>query len=184
MKLPNKYITIIFILTISYAVYSLVIPSSKKKRLSTPHETTEGSTGALGPVDTFEGKSVSKKDANRKEDRRIIPWGKDPFMFPKGLNPYQKKRSNKKEAKAPVKKTIKVIEQEDKLLSIKVTSILISEDQRVATIDRVPYVVTIGDRIDNEQVLEILRDRVILGKDGRKRAILLKSHARSSENPG
>ena len=53
----------------------------------------------------------------------------------------------------------------------KVKAILISDHLRLATIGR--FIVTIGDTIHDETVLEIKTDRVILGKEGRNRTLLL-----------
>jgi hypothetical protein len=57
------------------------------------------------------------------------------------------------------------------ILSLKVNAILISDHIRLALIDR--HIVTIGDSIHNEKVLEIKTDRVILGKGNEKRSLLL-----------
>ncbi len=54
---------------------------------------------------------------------------------------------------------------------IKVKAILISDDVRLALIDR--HIVTIGDSIRGETILEIKTDRVTLGKRDRKRTLLL-----------
>jgi hypothetical protein len=180
LKAPNKYITIIFILTVTYGVYNLVTPSSKKAWDSKPDESIELSTGALELGGTFKGKSGLEKDMDKKDERKILPWGKDPFIFPEGMDPY-KKKSNKRVVVTPSKKRKKVIKREEMPLSVRITSILISDDQKVATIDRAPYVVTIGDWIENEQVLEIMPDRVIFGRNGRRHEILLKSQARVSK---
>lgn len=180
MKTPNKYITIIFILTVTYGIYNLATPSSKKTWDSKPNEEIELSTGALDPGDTFKGKSGFEEDMDKKDERKMLPWENDPFIFPEGMDPY-KKKSNKKAATAPAKKREKVIRKGEKPLSLKITSILISEDQKVATIDRAPYVVTIGDWIENVQVLEIMHDRVIFGRNGRRQEILLKSRAKASK---
>jgi hypothetical protein len=54
---------------------------------------------------------------------------------------------------------------------LKVNAILISDHVRLALIDR--HIVTVGDSIHNEKVLEIGKDRVILGKGDQKRTLLL-----------
>jgi len=179
MKKPNKFIIIIFIATIIYAVYNLGIPSSKKILSSNPNDSTKQSTDALGSKNSFQGISGSEKNTDEKYKRKMLPWGKDPFIFPEGKDPY-KKKFLKKVAKTPVKRPKKVVKRIAKPLSLKITSILISEDQKVATIDRAPYVVTIGDWIENEQVLDIMPDRVIFGNNGLTQEILLKSLSNSS----
>jgi hypothetical protein len=53
----------------------------------------------------------------------------------------------------------------------KVKAILIGDPIRLASIDR--YILTVGDSIYGEKVLEIKTDRVILGKGDKKRTLLL-----------
>lgn len=181
MKKPNIFIIIIFIAAIIYAIYNLGIPSSKKILSSNPNWSTDQSKNALESGNASQGKSSLEKDTDKKFKRRLLPWGKDPFIFPEGKDSY-KKKSWKKVVKHPVNRPKKVVKRKAKPLSIKITSILISEDQKVATIDRAPYVVTIGDWIENEQVLEIMPDRVIFGNNGITQEILLKSLSNSSRN--
>jgi hypothetical protein len=54
---------------------------------------------------------------------------------------------------------------------LKVKAILISDHVRLALIDR--HIVTVGDSIHDEKVLEIKADRVTLGKGNQKRTLLL-----------
>lgn len=54
---------------------------------------------------------------------------------------------------------------------LKVNAILISDRIRLASIDR--HIVTVGDSIHDEKILEIKNDRVILGKGDKKRSLLL-----------
>ncbi|OGP95637.1 MAG: hypothetical protein A2157_09190 [Deltaproteobacteria bacterium RBG_16_47_11] len=54
---------------------------------------------------------------------------------------------------------------------MKVNAILISDHARLALIDR--HIVTVGDSIRGEKVLEITTDRVTLGKGDQKRTLLL-----------
>ena len=55
--------------------------------------------------------------------------------------------------------------------SIRLKAILISDRIRLASIDR--YIVTVGDSIHDEKILEIKKDRVILGKGNNLRTLLL-----------
>jgi hypothetical protein len=55
--------------------------------------------------------------------------------------------------------------------SLKVKAILISDRIRLASVDR--YIVTVGDSIRDEKILEIRDDRVILGKGNNIRTLLL-----------
>jgi hypothetical protein len=54
---------------------------------------------------------------------------------------------------------------------MKVKAILISDHARLALIDR--HIVTVGDSIRGEKVLDIKTDRVTLGKGDQKRTLLL-----------
>jgi len=54
---------------------------------------------------------------------------------------------------------------------LKVNAILIGDRIRLASIDR--HIVTVGDSILDEKILEIKNDRVILGKGAKKRTLLL-----------
>ncbi len=56
--------------------------------------------------------------------------------------------------------------------SLEVKAILISDRLRLASIDH--QIVTVGDLIHDERVLEIQTDRVVLEKGDKKRTLLLK----------
>ncbi len=87
--------------------------------------------------------------------------GRDPFLLPPGVNLLSKIGSPqgakgvspKTETDAPLK------------------AILIGDHVRLALIDH--HIVTVGDSIYGEKVLEIKTDRVILGKGEQKRSLLL-----------
>jgi len=86
---------------------------------------------------------------------------RDPFLLPPGVYLLSKIESpqgmkgvfTKAETDAPLK------------------AILISDHIRLALIDR--HIVTVGDPIHGEKVLEIRKDRVILGKGEQKKTLLL-----------
>ncbi len=97
---------------------------------------------------------------------KISPFqesGGDPFVLPPGVRLLSKneptlgKFENKPIAISP--------------LPLKIKAILISDHIRLASIDR--YIVTVGDLIYDEKVLEIKADQVILGKGDKKRTIFL-----------
>ena len=73
MKAPGKYITIIFILSVTYGIYNLVTPSNKKSWDSKSDEVMELSTGVLALGNTVKGKSGSERDMDKKEERKILP---------------------------------------------------------------------------------------------------------------
>ena len=89
--------------------------------------------------------------------------GRDPFVLPPGVRLLSEKEPT-------------LGKFENKLMDIpplplKVKAILISDDIRLASIDR--YIVTVGDTIHDEKVLDIKADQVVLGKGDKKRTIFL-----------
>ncbi len=52
-----------------------------------------------------------------------------------------------------------------------IPTLLIGDHIRLASIDR--SIVTVGDLVNDEKILEIRPDRVTLGKEGKKRTIFL-----------
>jgi len=94
---------------------------------------------------------------------------RDPFSLPAGVRLLSKTDTALGTKGIPSKTETKL---NDVLpSSLKVNAILISDHVRLALIDR--HIVTVGDSIHNEKVLEIEKDRVILGKGDQKRTLLL-----------
>ena len=110
--------------------------------------------------------------ANGQSKGRIVlsqERARDPFRLPEGIRLLSKidsvqgaKGTNSKSEAKPI---------EIFPLPLKVKAILISDHIRLALIDR--HIVTVGDSIHDEKVLEIKTDRVILGKGDKKRTLLL-----------
>jgi len=95
--------------------------------------------------------------------------GRDPFLLPSGVRLLSKTDAAFGTKGSPSKTEGK---PNDILPSpLKVKAILISDRVRLALIDR--HIVTVGDSIYDEKVLEIKMDRVILGKGDQKRTLLL-----------
>jgi type II secretory pathway component PulC len=92
---------------------------------------------------------------------------KDPFSFPSGIRLHSKEVHAPKDNKIPVAPEIKPVE-----VPLTLKAILITDHIRLASIDR--SIVTVGDSINGEKLLEIKPDRVILGKEGKKRTLFLK----------
>ena len=88
---------------------------------------------------------------------------RDPFLLPSGV------RLLSNSEPAPGKFETKAGDLPSPTSKLK--AILISDHIRLASIDR--SIVTIGDSIYGEKVLEIKADRVILGKGDTKRTIFL-----------
>lgn len=95
--------------------------------------------------------------------------GRDPFLLPPEVRPVSNKAITA-EAKGT---SFKLKGNPTDVLPspLKVKAILISDRIRLALIDR--HIVTIGDPIQDEKVLEIKSDRVILGKGNQSRTLLL-----------
>jgi len=92
---------------------------------------------------------------------------RDPFLFASGVRPLSRKDS----ASVQESSRLEAPPTEPPPLSLTVKAILISDSLRLAAIDR--HIVTVGDSIYDEKVLEIKSDRVVLGKGDKKRTLLL-----------
>ena len=95
--------------------------------------------------------------------------GRDPFLLPSGVYLLSNKDTTMGTKGIPSKLAGNPNEVLPSPLKIK--AILISDRIRLALIDR--HIVTVGDSIQDEKVLEIKTDRVILGKGDQKRTLLL-----------
>jgi hypothetical protein len=96
-------------------------------------------------------------------------YGRNPFLLPSGLRvPKVADPIAVKQEKAE-KFEIRPVEASPSPLKVK--AILIGEHVRLASIDR--QIVTIGDRILEERVIEIKSDRVVLERGNQKRTLFL-----------
>jgi hypothetical protein len=94
---------------------------------------------------------------------------RDPFLLPSGVHLLSKTDIGLGTKGTPLKSGGNPT---DVLPSpLKVKAILVSDRIRLALIDR--HIVTVGDSVQGEKVLEIKMDRVILGKKDQKRTLLL-----------
>jgi|GEM_PF-847877 len=93
---------------------------------------------------------------------------KDPFSLPSGVRLLSKEAPvhEDKKVTATVTPDIKPVETPFKLKAI-----LITDHVRLASIDR--SIVTVGDFVNGDKVLEIRSDRVILEKESKKRTLVL-----------
>ena len=89
--------------------------------------------------------------------------GRDPFVLPSGVRLLSKEHTSSVTQEVPSKDIAPP--------SLKVNAILISDRIRLASIDR--HILTVGDSIHDEKILEIKTDQVILGKGDKKRTLLL-----------
>jgi hypothetical protein len=165
MKTPNKYVSIVFVLALSYGSYVLVTSTSKGNFVSKPKESTQSMSATCPSGDGAHAspaiKAPSGDDFSARQARgKLLTWSRDPFLFPRGVEPYNK---------------VEKAEKEETPSTLRVNAVLISGRQKVATVNCAPYVVSIGDWIEDEQVLEIEPDHVVLAQNGRKRELLLES---------
>jgi hypothetical protein len=94
---------------------------------------------------------------------------RNPFLLPPGIYFLSKEGGGsvrKEKASGPDAKL-----EETETSPFKVRAILISDQIRLATIG--PHIVAVGDKINDETILEIKNDRVVLGKGDRKRTLHL-----------
>jgi hypothetical protein len=115
---------------------------------------------------------VDPINANGQSKWKIIQSqesGRDPFSLPAGVRLLSQMSRVTEPKGIPSKTETKLNEVLPSLL--KVNAILISDHIRLALIDR--HIVTVGDSIHDEKVLEIKNNQVVLGKDNQKRTLLL-----------
>jgi hypothetical protein len=94
---------------------------------------------------------------------------RDPFLLPAGVRLLSKIDAASGTKGVPSRADGK---RNDMSLSpLKIKAILISDHVRLALIDR--HIVTVGDSIHEEKIIEINADRVVLGKGNQKRTLLL-----------
>ncbi len=96
---------------------------------------------------------------------------KDPFSLPAGIRLLSNEVPTLQEVKQV--QPVEVLEPIDKppQPTLKLKAILIGDHVRLASIDR--FIVTVGDLIHGEKVLEIRPEGVILEKEGKKRTLRL-----------
>ncbi len=123
----------------------------------------------IGPMAAY-GKSKGKKGLSQK--RGSTPsWGRNPFLLPSGVRLKSKSDSAVVTEKAVSTSNKKANTPGNPNADLEVRAIFISEHIRLASIDS--HLVTVGDVINDEEILKIENDRVILGKGDKKRAIFL-----------
>ena len=94
---------------------------------------------------------------------------RDPFSLPAGIHLLSKNGTSVGPKGTPL--TSEAMPADISPPPPKLNAILISDRIRLASIDR--HIVTVGDSIHEEKVLEIKSDRVILGKGDKRRTLLL-----------
>lgn len=94
---------------------------------------------------------------------------RDPFLLPPGVHLVSKSDTALVTKGTPSLPETKPTDSSPPPLTVK--AILISDRIRLASIDRT--IVTVGDSMGDEKVLEIEPDRVVLGKGDKRRTLLL-----------
>jgi hypothetical protein len=107
-----------------------------------------------------ESPSQKKPADTRSRNPFLLPWGVY-LLSKEGAAPVRKEKATGPDTKL----------EEIETSPFKVRAILISDQIRLATIG--PQIVAVGDKLNDETILEIKKDRVILGKGDRKRTLHL-----------
>ena len=108
------------------------------------------------------GQSIGKTGLSQES-------GRNPFVLPSGVRLLS--QSDTASVTKGALSTMEIKPMDSSPPSLKVNAILISDRIRLASIDQ--HIVTVGDSIHDEKILEIKNDRVILGKGDKKRTLLL-----------
>lgn len=96
---------------------------------------------------------------------------RDPFIFPPGVRLLSKNGTPSVIKGTDSSRTASIPEIKPVDIPLKVNAILIGEHLRLASIDR--HIVAVGDMIHAEKILEIEKDRVIVGRGDKRRTLLL-----------
>ncbi len=103
---------------------------------------------------------------SKKKSSQFHEVRSDPFSLPPGIRLHSQEVLAPKEDKMTSTPEAKPVE-----LPFMLKAILITDHIRLASINR--SIVTLGDFINDEKVMEIRSDRVILEKEGKKRTLVL-----------
>ena len=107
-----------------------------------------------------ESPSQKKPADTRSRNPFLLPWGVY-LLSKEGAAPVRKEKATGPDAKL----------EEIESSPFKVRAILISDQIRLATIGS--QIVAVGDKLNDETILEIKKDRVTLGNGDRKRTLHL-----------
>ena len=122
---------------------------------------------AFSQTGTKEMMQKDEESLSQKKSQGTRP--RNPFLLPWGIYLLSKEgggSDHKEKAAGPQAKL-----QETDISPLKVRAILITKKIRLATIGS--HIVAVGVELDGETILEIKKDRVILGKGDRKRTLRL-----------
>lgn len=176
MKRPNKYIVYALIVSILYAVYIFTFSNPKYRAEPKTTYAVESVVQCLPSPDSLPKEKKRRSRAYEEWKGTTLVWGKDPFEYPESMQRARKRAPAGESGMNEARKEQKDTGKGEPFSSFEVTSILISKERRVATIDEEPYIVSIGDWIKKERVSDIRRDRILVIDPGKKeREIKLKT---------
>ncbi len=107
-----------------------------------------------------ESSTQKKSEVGQLRNPFLLPWG-GYLLSKEGAAPVRNEKSTGPDTKV----------EEVETSPFKVRAILISDQIRLATIGS--QIVAVGDKLNGETILEIKKDRVILGNGDRKRTLHL-----------
>lgn len=144
----NKYVLVGLVVVVLFAVYLTFFTGAKKKMAS-----------VAAPLDP-QKVAAPQPDVRAREERvqtiqTNLQWERDPFMLPTFVLAKKEAEKQSDKKRAPVK----------------LTAIMEGRKGRIAIIDN--EVVSKGDLIAGERVLDIGKDTVTLAQDGSKRVIAM-----------
>lgn len=160
--LKNKlFIVVIAVLFIVMVVHNLRFFSNlsdKKENIVISKNQTSILTQEKADEPLSQGKDFP-------EDLGSRGWGRNPFLTPEEIVSI---REGKVQPRSVLREELP--HQEELPLPLyKISTILVSDSRKIAIIGNT--IVTVGDWVGQEKVLEINPNNVVLGKDGRKRVL-------------
>jgi hypothetical protein len=112
---------------------------------------------------------IRKDEATSSQKEPTDTRSRNPFLLPWGVYLLSKEGAGSAHREKVIGKDTKLEEMENP--PFKVRAILISDQIRLATIGS--QIVAVGDKVNDEMILEIKKDRVILGKGDKNRTLYL-----------
>ena len=112
---------------------------------------------------------LQKDGESSPQKRPMETRSRNPFLFPPGVHLLSKGKGEPAPREKLTEPAIQL--QESQPAPLYVRAILISDQIRLATIG--PHIVAVGDKLHDETILEINKDRVIVGKGDKKRTLFL-----------
>lgn len=163
MKSEHWRIGIMGVIIAVLAVYWL---STFLKKVPAPSKTLASAAPKFTTTLTYPSLAPQEKEPEAPGEEKTgfeQGWARNPFALPASVHSLSEDEIKKG---AEVAKTL-----EDNSLGLRLNSIFISNSRKLAIINS--RVVTIGDEVGGVRILDIQRDRVIIGRGKQKQTILL-----------